>query len=599
VGTVAVQILNIAGTLNSADIPKPWVYDTGPGPPENLTVSLGLYDHDTFDGTVDAGLVSPPVRWRSDAHPFVFSTPEMGSSASAATCAETEVGVSVAADLAACAGVSELADDVACLAILTDSAVDDAATKACTYVAADLKLAVELFATQSFLYTAADEAGNTASCVVTVHTTDVDECDDGTHICHANAECENQEYGPEGASYACECRPGFTGDGWDCAAHILGVSGMGWNGFANLGLGHTIHQDTPVMIPDMTGVASVAPCGYATFFLKTDGTVWGTGGRYGELGLGDIIPRNIHGSSIVNGVPGPERNTPVLMPDMLAVLSISSGNGHVLLLKADGTAWGLGRNNFGQLGLGHSDNEITPMLITSGITSIEAGSHFSLLLKTDGTVLATGWNTKGQLGLGHVNPVTSPVAVPGMSGITSMGAGRQRSFFLMAELTITNAWATNVWATGANQYGQLGLGHKVDVSVPEPVASISGITSIAAGYYYSLFLQADGTVLATGRNRYGQLGMGDYDDLSTPVAIPGISGVTSVAAGYAHSLLLLANGTVLAMGRNDNGQLGLGFKTQTSNLQPDQQATPVAIPGVSGVTAVAAMGGASFLLVPV
>jgi hypothetical protein len=51
----------------------------------------------------------------------------------AAACAETEVGNSVAADLAACAGVTELADDAACLAVLTDSAEDDAAAKACTY----------------------------------------------------------------------------------------------------------------------------------------------------------------------------------------------------------------------------------------------------------------------------------------------------------------------------------------------------------------------------------------------------------------------------------------------------------------------------------
>jgi hypothetical protein len=59
------------------------------------------------------------------------------TAASAATCAETVASVhSVAADFAACAGVSELATDAACSAILTDSPDDDAAAKACTYVAA-------------------------------------------------------------------------------------------------------------------------------------------------------------------------------------------------------------------------------------------------------------------------------------------------------------------------------------------------------------------------------------------------------------------------------------------------------------------------------
>ena len=68
--------------------------------------------------------------------PLQLGLPPGPHTQSAAVCAETEVGNSVEADYVACAGVSELADDVACLAILTDSAVDDAAAKACTYVAA-------------------------------------------------------------------------------------------------------------------------------------------------------------------------------------------------------------------------------------------------------------------------------------------------------------------------------------------------------------------------------------------------------------------------------------------------------------------------------
>ena len=65
-----------------------------------------------------------------------------------------------------------------------------------------------------------------------------------------------------------------------------------------------------------------------------------------------------------------------------------------------------------------------------------------------------------------------------------------------------------------------------------------------------------------------------------PVAVPGISTVTAVAAGEEHSLALLANGTVLAWGDNHEGQLGDGT-TKTS-------AVPVPVKGLSGVTAIAA-----------
>ena len=167
--TVAIQMPNNESKLTSEHIPRPWVYDTGPGIGGNLTVQLGL-----SDDTLDEITVDPLVTWQSGVHPFDFST----------------------------------------------TALDE------------LELAIELFATQSVLYTVADAAGNTASCVVTVQATDVDECADETHACHADADCQNQEYGTEGASYTCVCRQGFLGDGFtDCVvdASTLGVSTFGSN----------------------------------------------------------------------------------------------------------------------------------------------------------------------------------------------------------------------------------------------------------------------------------------------------------------------------------------------------------------------------------
>jgi hypothetical protein len=201
--TVAIQMPNNESKLNSAHIPRPWVYDTGPGIGGNLTVSLGLYDLDFFD-PFDETTVDPLVTWQSTAHPFNFSTAAMDN----------------------------------------------------------LELTVELFATRSVLYTVADAAGNTASCVVTVQTMDVDECADGTHVCAVNADCINQGHGAEGASYACECRQGFLGDGWTCAGQILGVSviGQGDPTKGKLGLGGQINgpQSTPIAVPGVFGVASVS-----------------------------------------------------------------------------------------------------------------------------------------------------------------------------------------------------------------------------------------------------------------------------------------------------------------------------------------------------
>ena len=56
-------------------------------------------------------------------------------------------------------------------------------------------------------------------------------------------------------------------------------------------------------------------------------------------------------------------------------------------------------------------------------------------------------------------------------------------------------------------------------------------------------------------------------------AVPGLSGVTAVAAGDDHSLALLSNGTVMAWGDGQQGQLGNGGT--------DSSAVPVPCPGRS------------------
>ena len=40
---------------------------------------------------------------------------------------------------------------------------------------------------------------------------DINECEAGKHNCHANASCKNTK-----GSFACTCKPGYSGDGVNC-----------------------------------------------------------------------------------------------------------------------------------------------------------------------------------------------------------------------------------------------------------------------------------------------------------------------------------------------------------------------------------------------
>lgn len=137
-----------------------------------------------------------------------------------------------------------------------------------------------------------------------------------------------------------------------------------------------------------------------------------------------------------------------------------------------------------------------------------------------------------------------------------------------------------VWAWGSNGSGQLGLGDTSNRSTPTQITTLSSIICVAAGLSHSLAIKSGGTVYAWGLNSKGQLGDGTTTNKLSPVQVSGLTGVTAVGAGRAHSLALKSGGTVWSWGDNYYGQLGIG----TSG---DTKLTPVQVPGLSGVTAIA------------
>ncbi len=138
-----------------------------------------------------------------------------------------------------------------------------------------------------------------------------------------------------------------------------------------------------------------------------------------------------------------------------------------------------------------------------------------------------------------------------------------------------------VMAWGNNGSGQLGDGTTTQRLTPVPVPGLTGVVAVAAGSSHSVALKSDSTVMAWGYNGNGQLGLGTgpYQSLS-PTAVPGLTGVVAVAAGSYHTVALKSDGTVLAWGMNGSGQLGDGSTTQ--------RLSPVPVTGLTGVVAIAA-----------
>ena len=65
--------------------------------------------------------------------------------------------------------------------------------------------------------------------------------------------------------------------------------------------------------------------------------------------------------------------------------SLVTGRCHTMFLKTDGSAWGVGSNDAGQLGDGTTDKRLRPVQVMTDVASISAGEAHTMFLKTDGS----------------------------------------------------------------------------------------------------------------------------------------------------------------------------------------------------------------------
>merc|ERR1712012_394561 len=123
----------------------------------------------------------------------------------------------------------------------------------------------------------------------------------------------------------------------------------------------------------------------------------------------------------------------------------------------------------------------------------------------------------------------------------------------------------NIWAWGANNYGQLGLA-TVSEQENSPVKVVTSLLGedcrqIVGGGGHTLMLCHDGSVHGTGWNHVGQLGLGHTNPVTQFTKLdPGSYGdqkIVSLAAGWDFSLLLTDHGDVYSCGSNTFGQLGV------------------------------------------
>lgn len=209
--------------------------------------------------------------------------------------------------------------------------------------------------------------------------------------------------------------------------------------------------------------------------------------------------------------------------DLDDIIQLTVSDYHGMLLTSDGEVYAFGKNNYGQLGLGHHFDCEIPQLVPNiyDITSISVSSQHSMLLTAEGNVYVTQ------------NFVFS--LLDKVSNIVQISAGNEHSLLLSAD--------NNVYIYQDGKTMNL--------------LTDKNIKLVSTGSNHSLLLDKDGLVYCYGNNRYGQLGLGTKkNDINRVELIPNLTNIVYIIAGSDYSLVLNKQGQAFEFGLKD-GQINM------------------------------------------
>jgi alpha-tubulin suppressor-like RCC1 family protein len=323
---------------------------------------------------------------------------------------------------------------------------------------------------------------------------------------------------------------------------VLKTDGTLWacgnNASSQLGLGDYSARNTITQVP-VYDVDQIFTGDAASVIKLKDGTTWGAGNQYGQLGLGNK-------NRVVNF-------TRVPFLDNATQFAITFGE--VIALKSDGTVWGAGKNLFETLAQGNNESRSVFVKIPVNDVKQISGCGLDVVVqKNNGEIWGWGENINGQLGLGDNLRRTTPVLIPTPSfRVEKIFAGGSTMFLLDNN--------GNIWCSGANARGQLGLGDVNNRSSFTQLAffNTKTIDAIIPHIGSTSFREANGNVWNVGDNVNGLMGLGSVSTLPilTPLQLNGFS-ATKLTGSGGTSYAIKSDGSLWAWGSNSSGALGTG-----------------------------------------
>ncbi len=329
----------------------------------------------------------------------------------------------------------------------------------------------------------------------------------------------------------------------------------GWGSGLNGQLGDltSAPNSSPVQVGTLTNWTKIAGgISFATA-VRSDGTLWTWGlNTVGVLGTNDGVTL--------------AASSPVQIGTLTNWTIVAAGQSHAGAINSLGQLWTWGQGTSGQQGNSTAVNHSSPVQVgtLTNWVSIAGSRNAFFGVDSSNKLWAWGSGAFGALGQNSTANKSSPTQIGTLTNWLQVAGGDYQAFAIKTD--------NSLWAWGHNSTGQTGDNTAgTDRSSPVQVGTLTNWSFVSAKATSANAITTTGQLWAWGANNSGQLGLGTGDTTirSSPTQVGTLTNWIMASMGANAQSMTKTDGTLWAVGIGTSG--GLGNNNGIANIQSPVQ----------------------------